>query len=82
MLTGTIPSSIDRLASLEEFMLSNNALTGTIPKVLFNSTVFPNLLNVYLFNNSFTGNATCPPHIVDCYLSCFEEGNGTCRTLS
>jgi Leucine-rich repeat (LRR) protein len=82
MLTGSIPSSIDRLISLEELAISNNALTGMIPNVLFDSTIFPNLLKVYLYNNSLTGNATCPPHIVDCFLSCFQEGNETCRTLS
>jgi Leucine-rich repeat (LRR) protein len=81
MLTGSIPSSIDRLVSLEKLSIPNNALTGTIPKVLFNSTIFPNLLKVHLFNNSFTGDATCPPHIIDCYLSCFEEGNESCRSL-
>lgn len=83
MLTGTIPNSIAQISGerLQTINFSNNSLTGTIPKAIFNASLFKNLQKIYLYNNSFTDNATCPPHLVDCYLSCFQEGNETCRTL-
>lgn len=77
-LTGSIPDSIDRLTSLEKLMLANNALTGTIPDLIYN---FANIQEIHLFNNAFVGNSTCPSTVMDCFLSCFDKGNESCRTL-
>jgi Leucine-rich repeat (LRR) protein len=78
MLTGTIPASVTQLWKLEELLISNNALTGTIPSL--NS--LQNLEIVELFNNSFVGNFTCPPKVVDCYISCFVPNKTACRSLN
>ena len=51
-LTGTIPSELSNLASLERLNLFNNELTGTIPSELGN---LASLERLNLFDNQLTG---------------------------
>ena len=51
-LTGTIPSELSNLSSLERLNLFNNELTGTIPSELGN---LASLQRLNLFNNQLTG---------------------------
>ena len=57
-LTGTIPSDLEGMRSLETLWLNNNLLTGTIPTEL---GLMTNLKNLYLSNNFLTG--TMPSEI-------------------
>ena len=51
-LTGTIPSELSNLSSLERLNLFNNQLTGTIPSELGN---LASIERLNLFNNQLTG---------------------------
>ncbi|KAL6873960.1 hypothetical protein ACP4OV_014042 [Aristida adscensionis] len=51
-ISGTIPSSIQNLASLEELDLRDNLLTGPIPESIGN---LKRLTHLYLGNNYFSG---------------------------
>lgn len=54
-LYGSLPPSLDRLASLEQLLLGGNRLTGAVPPYL---GTFAGLRYVALDNNQFTGEST------------------------
>jgi Leucine-rich repeat (LRR) protein len=51
--TGSIPTWIDQLPSLEVLFLSSNSFNGTIPSSLGNLS--PTLRGLYLSDNKFQG---------------------------
>ncbi|KAI3853518.1 hypothetical protein MKX03_017249 [Papaver bracteatum] len=53
-LSGTVPSSLYNISSLEEFSLMNNQLQGTIPFDI--GFTLPNLIYFSVSGNNFTGN--------------------------
>ena len=71
-LTGTIPSELGNLSSLEELYLSLNQLTGTIPAQLGN---LANLELLYLHDNRLTG--PLPQNLTSLSLDYFYFDNGT-----
>ncbi|KAK1426088.1 hypothetical protein QVD17_14756 [Tagetes erecta] len=58
-LTGSIPSDLTKLTSLEQLWLDGNALTGPIPDF----TGCPNLKIIHLENNQLSGDL--PPSLAD-----------------
>ena len=89
-LTGTIPSEINSLTNLSEFV------GHCLPPIFFLSLCpheyafswillcIAGLLELY--NNTFTGNYTCPDLIEDCWISCDnyierQYYTSTCRSL-
>ena len=54
MLTGTVPSSFATASQLEDFYMSNNKLTGTIPDIPSGS--LPALTELLFDGNNLIGN--------------------------
>jgi len=54
-LSGTIPSEISNLSSLQEITLANNQISGTIPLEITSSLLLPSLRILDLNNNQLNG---------------------------
>lgn len=63
LLSGSIPSSITAIDTLEELMLFSNHLTGTLPDGLL---VLPSLEYLYAYDNQLSG--AIPEEDVDAVL--------------
>jgi hypothetical protein len=85
-LTGMIPFEvINSLTNLGEFV------GHCLPPIFFLSLcpheyAFSWILlciadELWLYNNAFIGNYTCPDFIDDCLISCYDEFDPACRSL-
>jgi len=76
-LTGSIPTEIGLLTSLDILELQDNQLEGTVPTEIND---LGGLSWLYLAQNQFTGTYTCPDHIGQCAISCYDLVDA-CRSL-
>jgi hypothetical protein len=88
-LTGTIPSQIALLSNLGEssvvWLLVGMIVLSCVFFIVLSCllVIFHSTAWLDLYGNSFTGEFTCParPFIDECYISCDDYNNDTCRFL-
>ena len=84
-LSGTIPSEIGLLSNLSEscchFLLSPICPDMYVCSCLSCNLILNSTATLYLYNNNFTGNFTCPDLISDCAISCDDGYHESCRSL-
>jgi hypothetical protein len=87
-LTGTIPSQIALMSNLGESSVVWLLVVMIVLSCVFHCTLMlachihsKDWLSLY--DNNFTGEFTCPAHafIDECYISCDDYNNDTCRSL-
>jgi hypothetical protein len=85
-LTGTIPSQLAMMPNLCESSVVW-LLVVMIVICVFHCTlmlafvIFHSTDTLALSGNNFTGEFTCPGFIDECYISCDDYNNDTCRSL-
>jgi hypothetical protein len=86
-LTGTIPSQIAMMSNLCEssivWLLVVMIVLSCVFLIVLSClcVIFHSIGSLRLYNNSFTGEFTCPAFIDDCRISCDDYNNDTCRSL-
>lgn len=84
-LTGTIPSEIHLLTKLSEWLVAcMKFMCEVFLLCLMRCLLFSILTDgLWLYNNSLTGEFTCPDYITNCHIFCFDprNTNASCRIL-
>ena len=84
-LTGTIATEIGLMTNLCEsccrFLLSPICPGMYVCSCLSCILILNSTDSLYLYNNNFTGNFTCPDLISDCAIACDDSSNESCRSL-
>jgi hypothetical protein len=87
-LTGSIPTEIALMSNLSESSVVWLLVVMIVLSCVFHCTLMlachiHSTVQLFLFNNNFTGEFTCPARafIDECYISCDDYNNDTCRSL-
>jgi hypothetical protein len=84
-LTGTVPTEINSLTILGEFVghcLAPIIFLSLCPhECAFSWIVLCIADFLYLYDNMFTGNYTCPAFVEECGISCDNGLKPACRSL-